>query len=487
MKRKIILFFTITLSLFVSSCEKMVEIQPKNLISSEVALATITGYESLLNSGYVRLIGFGYYGRNFMLLGDVMSDNIYTELSVANGRYLANNTNNVNAHYDIWGTAYAVINDVNTIIATIDSKITDPGLAARKNAVKAEALALRGLMYFDLARVYGYEPTSVAAAGGFALSVPLRLVPTAGLAEATVFPRATIAEVYKSIEDDFKASIPLFPSGATASRYRMNKGAAYALLGRTYIYEGKWAEAVTELDNAMNTTNTGARLAAAGGYVTAFKQAGNANPESFFELVITPATQLGGVTGSNDSMYSYTHPSSYNGLSTFGGQTVSDELYALFETTEDRFKLLFKYGGTSATGPQFNWSDKWGSSKGAGTYADNPIVIRFADALLLKAEALAEQGQFPAAAAVVTQLRTSRNASITGIPVTSEIGDYIQTERRRELFFEGVRWFDLKRKGLNVTKPAKTGVNALLPTDFRRLAPIPTSEVTLGLTKNPGY
>lgn len=478
MKKKIILFFSITMSLLVTSCEKMVEVEPKNAISSNVALATIAGYESLLNSAYVRLIGFGYYGRNFSLLGDVMADNIYTELSVANGRYIGHNANQVGVHQDIWSTAYAVINDVNTIIATIDG-ITD----ARKDGVKAEALALRALMYFDLARVYGYEPTSVAAGNGFNLSVPLRLVPTGGLAEAKQFPRATITEVYKSIEDDLKASIPLFASGATASRFRLNKGAAYALLGRTYLYEGKWAESVTEFDNAMNVANTGARLAAAGNFITAFKAA--PNTESFFELVITPATQLGGVIGSNDSMYSYTHPSSFNGISTFGGQTVSDELYALFETTDDRFKMFFKYGGNSATGTQFNWADKYSGARAA--YADNPKVIRFSDVLLMKAEALAEQTQYAAAAALVVQLRVNRNASIIGVPVTAAIRDYIQTERRRELFFEGQRWFDLKRRASGITKPAKTGINTLAASDFRILAPIPNSEFLLGLTKNPLY
>ncbi|RZK73571.1 MAG: RagB/SusD family nutrient uptake outer membrane protein [Pedobacter sp.] len=478
MKKKFILFFSITMTLLVSSCEKMVEVEPKNAISSNVALANIGGYEALLNSAYVRLIGFGYYGRNYAILGDVMADNIYTELSVANGRFIGQNANQVGVHQDIWGTAYSVINDVNTIIASIDG-ITDP----RKDGVKAEALALRALVYFDLARVYGYEPTSVAAGKGFNLSVPLRLVPTGGLAEAQQFPRATVAEVYKSIEDDLKASLPLFGSGAAASRFRLNKGAAYALLGRTYLYEGKWAEAVTEFDNAMNVANTGARLATAGNYITAFKAA--PNTESFFELVLTPATQLGGVTGSNESLYSYTHPSSYNGISTFGGQTASDELYALFETTDDRFKMFFKYGGNSATGTQFNWADKYSGAR--APYADNIKVIRFSDVLLMKAEALAEQGQFVAAAALVVQLRTNRNASITGVPVTAALNSYIQDERRRELFFEGQRFFDLKRKALGITKPAKTGINTLAADDFRILAPIPNGEFLLGLVKNPGY
>ena len=483
MKKKIIYIFSITLGLFVTSCEKTVNVEPQNQISPTVALGTIGGYESLLNSAYVRMIDFGYWGRDMDLLGDVMADNIYTELSVANGRYISQNANNFNSHFSIWTTAYSEINDVNTIISTIDANITDPASATRKGTLKGEALALRANTYFDLARIYGYEPTSVAAGKGFALSVPLRLTATAGLPDATQKPRATVTEVYAAIEADLNAAIALLPSGASASRTRMNKGAAYALLGKALLYEGKWAAAVTAFDNAMNPTNTGARLAGPGSYISAFKA--NPNTESFFEVVMNPVTQSGSTTGSNNSMYSYTHPNGYNAIPTFGGQTVSDELYALFETTDDRFKMLFKYGGTSATPPLFNWADKHSGAQ--GTYTDNPKIIRFADVLLMKAEALAELGSYTEAAALVVQLRTARNASITGVPTTVAIKDYIQTERRRELFFEGHRWFDLKRKATGITKPAKTGVSTLAPDDVRLLAPIPSAEVGLGLTQNPGY
>lgn len=485
MKKKL-LILSFALGLFASSCEKMVEVEPKNQISDKSALSTIVGYESLLNSVYSRLIAFNYYGRDFVLLGDVMSDNLYTELTYANGRYIGQNSNQVNSHYNIWTTAYAAINDANIIIQTIDGSADNtPAAVAKKPLIKAEALALRALIYFDLARVYGYEPTNIASAGnGFNLSVPLRLKATLGLPDAEQVPRATVAQVYKSIEDDLKAAIPLFGAGASASTLRFNKGAAYALLGKVYLYGGKYAEAVTELDNAMNTANTSARLAGAGTYVAAFKAL--PNPESFLELSINAATQMGGVTGSNESLYTYTHPNGYNGLATFGGQTVSDELFALYTAGDNRLGMIFQYGGSSsAPTPVFNWSDKYSGARGA--YTDNPKVIRFADALLMKAEALAAQTQYVAAAAVVTQLRAARNATGVTVPTDLNIVSFIQQERRRELFFEGHRWFDLKRLAGGITKPAKTGVGTIVATDFKLLAPIPNAEVLLGTTKNPLY
>jgi hypothetical protein len=108
----------------------------------------------------------------------------------------------------------------------------------------------------------------------------------------------------------------------------------------------------------------------------------------------------------------------------------------------------------------------------------------------MKAEALANQGFYPQAALIVVQLRTNRNATVVGVPVTSAIIDYIQDERRRELFFEGHRWFDLKRLGRTITKPAQApSASALVYSDYRLLAPLPSGETSLNpaLPQNPNY
>ena len=116
--------------------------------------------------------------------------------------------------------------------------------------------------------------------------------------------------------------------------------------------------------------------------------------------------------------------------------------------------------------------------------------MRYADVLLMKAEALANQGMYPEAAALVVQLRTARNASVAGVPTSNAISDYIQDERRRELFFEGHRWFDLKRLGKTITKPGQAASAVPVAyTDYRLLAPIPTGEISLNpaLPQNPNY
>lgn len=481
MRKKIL--YTLLIAFSLSSCEEIVEVEPRNQLSPNVVLADLRGFTAVLNSSYDRLQEFNYWGRDLALRGDALSDNIYTAPALDAGRYAAANVNNI-GQYGIWGTAYSAINDLNTVIANIDALTVPASQEVEKATVKAEALALRGMIYFDLARIYGYDPGAIPTTGpgaGFNKSVVLRLTPTGTAADAATVERSTIEETYTAIEADFKNAIAAFPNNGT-SRFRINKGATYGLLGKLYLYWRKYPEAVTQFDLAL--ANTAATLAT--NYVTAFNSSG-VNPESLFELTWVAATEMAGVVGSNNSLFSYSNPNGRNGFSTFGGNTVSNELFALFEPTDARLGLIFQYGGTAAsTTPIYNWSRKYSGAE--GTYTDNIVIIRYADILLMKAEALASQNQFGPAAMIVNNIRTSRSATASA-PADATLLSFIQDERRRELFFEGHRWFDLKRLGNGITKPARTAVGTLAHSDFRILAAIPISEINLfpGLPQNPGY
>jgi len=359
--------------------------------------------------------------------------------------------------------------------------------------IKAEALALRGLAYFDIARVYGYEPTKIPTTGtnaGFNKSAVLRLLPTKLASGADMKPRSTVTEVYTQIEKDFLASITTFqslPAAVPTHPFKINQSAAHALLGRVYLYwGGKDAQAVTQFDLALAPAIAFAKLSTAANIVGDWKKI--PHPESLFELNYVQSVEVTGVTGSNDGLFTYTQPTGRNAsnVATFGGQTVSAELLALFDATDVRKNLIFN-SNTSTTGTAYNWSNKYSAVGGA--YTDNVRVLRYSDVLLMKAEALANQTLYTDAALLVTQLRTNRGASVVGVPVTAAIVDYIQDERRRELNFEGQRWFDLKRTGRAISKPAATAFSGLLYTDYRLLAPIPTGEISLNpaLPQNPNY
>lgn len=499
--KKIIYISIIALAITFSSCKKLVDLQPQNQIPSNVALQDINGYQALLISVYDRLQDFGWYGRDFALLGDVLGDNAF--VSSANGtRYLTANTNTRNATYGIWNNAYAGINELNTLLSTIDAlATTSTAQTLLKQQIKSEAFALRGLIYFDLARVYGYEPNTIPTTGtnaSFNKSAVLRLTPTLTNADQTQQARATVAETYTQIEKDLATAITNFQALAQlpgytklTSPFRITESATHALLGKVFLYERKYTEASTEFDNALSSTLVFARMATAGGYVAAFKAI--PNPESLFEIAFNQAIEFSGVTGVNNSLYTYSQPTSsstgnYNGagLSTFGTTTASTELVALFGVDDNR-RTMFYSSRSGATSAIFTWVNKYTGAGGA--YTDNVPVIRYSDVILMKAEALANLGQYAAAAALVVNLRTNRNAATNIVPVTVAILAFIQDERRRELFFEGHRFFDLKRLGNGITKPGATAIGTIPATDYRLLAPIPVAEIALNpnLPNNPNY
>ena len=483
MKKKLIVLSVIIGSFF-ASCEKAIELEPKTSLSPELALTDVNGYEAVLTSVYSRIQGFGWWGRTFALMGDVMADNVVTNASQAGNRYTGQNQNARGAQYDIWGTAYGAINEVNTIIAKIDALVVPASDEKKKTMIKAEALALRGFIYFDLARVYGYEPNKIPTTGlgaGFDKAVVIRTAPTAVVADAETLNRSTVVEVYTQIEKDLLDAIALFKTATGTTAYRINLGSAYAQLGKVYLYWEKYDLAVAAFNNAF--ANTSAKLST--NYAAVFT--GVPSSESLFELRFVQATEMAGVTGVNESLYSYTQPTGMkNGLSTYGGQIPSPELLALFDANDSRNGLFFK-SASATTASILTWVNKYNSSN--GTYTDNVKVIRYADVLLMKAEALAEQSLYTDAYNIVKELRTARGADIATIPTGAPIKDYIQQERRRELFYEGHRWFDLKRKGGGITKPAQLGVGTIPSTDYRILAPLPTSAVGFNpsLPQNPGY
>ncbi|MFB9865342.1 RagB/SusD family nutrient uptake outer membrane protein [Rufibacter immobilis] len=507
MKKKIIAL-TILAGLSFQACEDIVEVEPKTSLATDTALSTLGSYRAVLTSAYDRIQGFTYWGRDMALLGDALADNIYTETSQAGGRYTGANRNTRNSHFastgttNVWQVGYGTINDLNTVIATIDNLTVPASDEAGKAQVKAQALALRAMVYFDLARIYGYEPNNIPTSGtgaNFNKSVVLRLTPTSTPQDAALEERATVTEVYTQIETDLKAAIPVLDVAASSgARYKMNKGAAYALLGKLYLYWEKWADAEEQLKLAL--ANTNATLAP--NIVTAFNTI--PNPESLFELNFVQSTEVAGVTGVNESIFTYTQPNGRNAplsgtanVSTYGGQTPSAELLALFGLTPDlsnkdavqdiRKNWFYRSVSSTSGTVQYTWSNKYNAANGA--YTDNIKIIRYADVLLMLAEAHTMQGETGDAITLLTTLKTARNSQAVVPTGQTELFQYIQEERRRELFFEGHRWFDLKRWGEGITKPAATAVGIIAPTDYRILAPIPVTEVTLNpaLPQNPGY
>jgi starch-binding outer membrane protein, SusD/RagB family len=437
-------------------------VDPSNNVAPEQATENIAGVRSILTSAYSRLQDADSYGNELLILPDLMSDNARVSQPAVNrtGEY----SNSVGSHMGNWDDSYVAINETNYTIASARALLTSEPVLA--NRYLGEALFLRGIFYFDLARLFSYEPGK--AVGGFDTGVVLRTEPTRTAADAEKKERSKIDEVYAQIEKDLQESITILAQNGGTNVYAATRGSAEALLGKVYLYWGKYSSAITQFTAALSHTT--ARLAEANEVAGMFAKAPNV--ESLFEINYDAATETLWV---NDCSACYTWPSG-----TWFSMWPSAELLALFQPGDVRLALY----PTTPTG--IRYVNKYTYARGSWT--DNSPVIRYSDVLLMRAEAYAESGQTGPAQADLNLLRSKRGAAAITATGTALL-DAIQDERRRELAFEGHRWFDLKRRGQNITKPA-FGNNAIVPyTDFRILAPIPSTQITNNalLKQNPGY
>lgn len=142
-------------------------------------------------------------------------------------------------------------------------------------------------------------------------------------------------------------------------------------------------------------------------------------------------------------------------------------------------------------GQEFQMCLKWsGSGTGAGSpgfWADNIPVIRLSEVHMILAEANFNLGNEPAARTALNTVRANRGLpALTAATSGNDLFNRILNERRVEFAFEGQRWFDLKRNGLNIPKE---NADPLAFTDFRILAPIPVNQIILNpvIEQNPGY
>jgi starch-binding outer membrane protein, SusD/RagB family len=452
----------------IAACDLVVD--PSNDVPPDVATETISGVGSLVTSVYARLQDVALYGNELIMLGDLMADNATTSQPAVNrqGEF----ANSVGQHMGDWGESYAAINEANFAIASARN-LTDaePTLA---NRYLGEALFQRGLLYFDLARVFGYEPGQEV--DGWTASVVLRTEPTRSADDATFLPRATNVEVYTQIEQDLLEAIDLLEQHGLDDPYRGNQAAAEALLAKVYLYWSRWDDAIEYATAAMSHTD--ARLAEASEVATMFTRAPNV--ESLFEINYDAATETLWV---NDCSACYTWPHG-----TWFSMWPSAELLALFDAGDARTALYpaCPVGCPTTAQSGIRYVNKYTYAR--GDWTDNSPVLRFADVLLMRAEAYAESGQTAQAQADLNALRAKRGVD----PITASgaaLEAAIQAERRRELAFEGHRWFDLKRRGMDITKPSLFANPTVPYSDFRLLAPLPNDQVTNNpmLEQNPGY
>jgi hypothetical protein len=403
--------------------------------------------------------GDGYYGRNFVMLVEFLTETQTPYLGATNERSLVDNYLFTTAHsyiYSSWQGAYQAINRANSVIGRVPAIDMDPALRAR---LVAEAKFLRALHYFNLVRMFG--------------GVPIRTEETAAL-DSLERPRATAREVYALVVTDLQEAIAVLPKGpyAGADLGRATRGAAKTLLAKVYLQRAgagaaSASDAAADYALALATlrdvkANEGYSLVPGEAWASLFNGANENNAEVIFDIQNSRSAGIGGRLANQVAPRKSNYGSSQN-----GSFTAEEPFFLEFAATDrrragtwqlaftDKSGALVNYSGTTNTvnglyGADTPYMAKFldTQSVGAGNDEPNYIILRYADNLLMEAEAVNElQGPTAEAYAAVNAVRTRANIGNLASGLSkAAFKDSVFHQRRLELSMEGPHgYFDSQR------------------------------------------
>lgn len=499
-----IFFSILILALVAASCEKALEIDPRQSIDAETALNTRDNVNAAITGIYARLKSARLYGRDLIAFPDALADNgVATNKS---GRLVGEAANNSGAHFSntLWQSGYFGINEINLIFESM-SKVSDASATDIQNW-QGQLYFLRALFHFDIARVYAYIPGAVVASqdkGG--IPILLTGVKTTDAAQLVLPSRAPIDNVYAQIVSDLEAANSRLTFSSSSDVSIANKAAAQAMLSRVNLYRKNYVETKRWADSCI--TLAGSKLSNASAYVNQWRQA--THGETLFQIrfglnsenigvnesLQTSFTTLSAVGSTVTGGFGDLVPSisllNDLGITLTGGNTLQNwtaSNHAIASRTSDVRNQLFE-PGTTGRGARRVETTKF-IGKNGSINLDNVPVIRISEVYLNRAEAMATAGSpvFNEVAALADLNTIATNRGLTAFALTgSALYEEIIRQRRLEFAFEGHRFFDLKRLGRNLVKGPH--YNDVAFTDFRILAPIPQREVDANpnLKQNFGY
>jgi starch-binding outer membrane protein, SusD/RagB family len=492
MKNKffILLVFVTSIILF-TACKKPLETTPKNSLDLTFALNTREGLQATLIAIYNSMQASNYYGRDFVVIPELLADNCEITTSNSN-RFITQGNNTPGAHVNIWAAAYANINRANMVLSFVDNSLAT---TTEKQIWKGEAYFLRALLYHDLVKSYARAPLYLNSGTGstFDLGVPVLTVPVINVPAITFPARKTVAQVYDFIMQDLaQANLLLLNTG---SAYRPRRVAAQALASRIELYRGNWAQSEKWADSVILQNSI--PLAPAATYFNNSASApswGNAHPENIFGL----SYQTGeGNPGTDALQYIYYRNLTVNpAIQGYGDVTTqlslrNDMGVVANASTDQRFTKLVSQQTKSSQ--LCYYSTKWPGLRQLGQ--DDIMILRTSEVMLNRAEARAMQGGAKETLAIADLNQTRTRAGLTafptsgaGAPTGAALITEILKERRVELAYEGHRLFDILRTGRDITKNPSSVTFGSSAYNFL-IAPILQADVDANpqLVKNPGY
>ncbi|RYY53256.1 MAG: RagB/SusD family nutrient uptake outer membrane protein [Chitinophagaceae bacterium] len=406
--------------------------------------------------------------------------------------------------FAMWDYVYRHVKDINFLLEALK---TVDAPAEVKSSIEAQARAWRAHLYFDGVRIFG--------------AIPLITTPISDVNVLRSMTRSPIADVYAQIVSDLEIGMNTLPNTYTSAndRGRVTSGACAAMLARVYItmagyplrQADKWEKAKTILKEFVVDKKFGTQYALFDEYSDAFADANIPGREAVWTVNFTRGTFGQGSQVHTDFSPIELYYDSRAGLGKGGGwsnELPTPAFLASYQPNDKRYAFTYwsstadlpvEYAAINSSpgGPvvfaaphvkKFRETSPNDLSQASGI---DHYIIRYADVLLMYAEALNETSD-PNAATYVNLVR--RRAGLSDLPALSQqqFRDQMLLERAWELCFEGERRFDLTRTGTYFSRVkawnSQAGANVI--EGKHELWPVPQREIDINpnlLPNNPGY
>lgn len=463
-----------------SSCKKFLELTPGSQISTQSFYTKKADFDNALIGAYSTLRGL-YSTSNSLYQSELATDNAeisWSSPTTDEMQFDQNALTPTNLQVrNTWNTCLYMIAQCNTILGRIDQVDFD---APSKDRIKGETKFLRAFSYFYLVRLFGNVPVTDKE-----FSSPEEIL----AADLTLQPAA---KLYEIILADLTSAETLLPAALNPDKTKASRATVKTLLGKVYLTQKDYAKASAKLKEVIDLN----QYSLVGNYKTLFTNGNNNLAESIFEIEFVSGKSLGNnysaiFTPAITSMAIFP-----NNLQGSGRIVPTLDLIRAYETGDQRKaasvndSVLLINGQKSYARHGLKFVDFRAVDLADGTISYT--VLRYADVLLMYAEALNEQNNTALALENIRPVRAR-----VGLPALAGLDQAatrlaIEKERRVEFLYEGHRWFDLVRTGRARTvlnaHYASQGLNFSVE-DYELILPIPQNEIDLNpaVKQNPNY
>ena len=469
----------IVLSVILVACSEQFDQMPSDQLPSSAAITTVNDLQLAMNGVYTLLVTQNngdpeFYTGDFGLYADgkggdtkyMSNSNQFSPIT----RYQHDATSTYSVGF--YEVIYIALARINNILEVVDNINVSSDEEDAYTDLVGQLYGMRALLHFDAARLFAQLPTVAADMNAANSGI---VIADAYYQPGSTFKRSTLTQTYDFIKADLVTALSKLSKDP---KYGMlNYWAAKAIQSRVFLYLGDYNNALASAIEVINN-NAGYRLYQISEYLSAWSK--TATPESLFELITNDL-----VNAQRNSLGYYTIPDGY-------AEVAATDEFASWLRSDPNDVRSGMVAEMSTDGEFLAWyPQKYLGQEGASapSYVNNPKIIRMSEVYLIAAEARLKGGNATGALSAVDYYNALRAKRITGyVNATSVTLNDILDERRRELFCENHRFFDLVRNRIDLNAPL-VQLEPISYTDYRVLVAIPQRETDISpeLVQNPGY